>query len=102
MSLMKSHALKNLKLCALRGRKFISKNHSKIHSKRSTEKNPYNCTMFGKGIIFRNHTKRHMKSFTREHLYQCVLCCNIIVKTSKVQKMQLKDNKMKRYKRHLI
>ena len=80
---MNRHAEENLNPCALCGRKFISRNHSKVHNKINTWKNPYHCTMCGKGLISRNHTK----SLARENLYQCILCGNIIVQTSKVQKI---------------
>ena len=66
---MKSHAKENVNPGALCGIKFISRNHSKIHSKISTGLNPYHCTICGIWIISRNHIKRHMKSVARENLY---------------------------------
>ena len=75
------HAEENLNPCALCGMKFISRNHSKVHNKINTWKNPYICSMCGKGLISRNHKTRHMKSLARENSYQCVLCGNRIVET---------------------
>ena len=59
----KSNAEENLNPCALCGRKFISRNHSKVHNKINTWKNPYHCTMCGKGLISRNQkNKTHEES----------------------------------------
>ena len=72
---MKSHNTENLNPWALCGRKFKSRNNSKIHSKRNTGLwYMHNCTLCGKGIISGNHTKRHIQSLARENLWQCVFC----------------------------
>ena len=65
---MKSHAEEDLNPRALCGRKIISRNHSKVHNKINTWKNPYHCTMCGKGLISRNHKTKHMKSLSHRTL----------------------------------